>query len=444
MLTYTGHALVDVGIAALTALARRDHPGELTADDLERAADRLEALYTRPGPMRNLARGMVFHNAGYTSSPDAQKQRVYADRVLRSWRPGASTLAGESCLFCGRPAAYRASRQEVPLLNGLAVFNFSPAGRAGIPICGLCSLAFQALPLGCVKSGGGLIAAHSSDERLTFQLAREAVRRMEKALSLPEAEGIPDYRYERTRLVEMLISWLASVERASRQTGEAPSMTGYVFTNAGQAPKIRLYPFSSAVVSFLRRVMNAPDGTLTEAWCRAVASAWVPAAGVDDPAMQRNRLYEAIVSLPDNARWVLRKHLFPTRHWGLVVLFLTKVMAMEPERIALLRRIAERLAGYIRERRAFFFQFSRTNEFSKWRRLLLRAADDHMRQTGQPLITFDEFVQVFTAPPGEINDWRLARDLITLALIEMRAVTVVDDEPLFEEEPEDSDEESER
>lgn len=432
VLYHTGHALVDVGIDVLTVFSELDRAEYVTASDLEAAANFLEHAYTAPGPMRAFARGAVFHNAGYTSSPDPARQRAYADRVLRSWRSG-SPVIDSTCAFCGRPAAYRATRQEVPLLNGLGIYNFSPGAQAGIPICGLCSLAVQALPLGCVKSEGGLLTAYSDDPTITFDLVKACVQHTLKFLSLQEP-SLPGYPFPRTRLIEMVVSWSAAVER---HDAASASLTGYFFTNAGAAPAITIYPLASDVVDFLERVLHHADATLTAAWHRAVARAWEqPKKGSTDLTMQRNRLYEAVLDFPSRTRQVLRRYLYPTGHWGLVALFLVKVMHMDPERIALLRTLGDRFAQYVKGKKAFFYQFSRTDEYARWRRLVLRAADDHIRATATSLITFDEFVQAFTAPPGEINDWRLARDLVTLALIDARAAGSAgqaDEEPLFED-----------
>lgn len=436
MVAFTGHPLIDVGLAALTVFAGHTAPHELNEANLNAMADLLERLYTQPGAMRNFAKGTVFLNAGYTTSADPLKQHAYAERVLRSWRADAPRLEGVNCAFCTQPAAYRATREEVPLLNGREVFNFSPAGRAGIPICGVCSLAMQALPLACLKSGGGLVAAHSSDPRLTLRLAARALKRMLKSVTLGAEEKIPGLPYERTRLVEMLIEWLASAERLSAVDGggRMPSLTGYFFSNNGTAPSVKVYPLESGVVGFLEQVYHNADVSLTAAWNRVVTRAWV--ANKDEPQAtegdaRRNNLYEALLNLPQDARMVLKRYLLRTHHWGLVALYVREVMLMDETRINLLKALGERLAAYVAQKRPFFYAFSRTDEYAKWRRLLLRAADDHKRFQGEDLITFDEFVTAFTAPPGEINDWRLARDLVTLALIEARSSG--DDEPLFED-----------
>lgn len=103
---------------------------------------------------------------------------------------------------------------------------------------------------------------------------------------------------------------------------------------------------------------------------------------------------------------------------------------MTPEEIETLRELGARFGEYARERRAFFYDFSREDNYARWRRHLLRAADDCVRRYNYTLISYDEFVSIFTAPSGEINDWKLPRDLITLLMIESRAGT---EDPLFEE-----------
>lgn len=423
MYELTGQPLVDVGIAALTALAGRDSPDALTPADLERVSARLAGWYTQPGSIRNFAKGSVFHNAGYGfDNPDLQRQHVA--RTLESWRtPGQ---LGEPCAFCGQPAAYRASRRDIPLLNGEALYNFGGRGVAGVPVCGRCSLALQALPFGCMRSGGRLIACHSDDPALTLALARIAVQRAERAITLEGA--LPVFSAERTRLVELLVDWLAALERRSGRQIElsrAPTLTGYLFTNAGTSADIRIYTLDSAVVGFVESALHNADSSLSAAWGFAVEHAWgrakakkdVPPADTDK--MQRpNGLYEALLDLPEQARGFLRKYLLPTRHWGLAALFLRKVMRMEPEQIALLKALGERFAAYAKTHRSFFYPFAREQQYAKWRRHVLNARNDHQRASGEALITFEEFVAAFTAPPGEINDWRLARDLAVLAMLD--------------------------
>lgn len=425
MFNWTGHPLVDVGIAAVTAYCGCSDPEELTENELTAAANYLERLYTQNRAMRGHADGIVFHNSPYVRGSDPQARAAYVKRTLYSWQEGVPGLA-ESCAFCGRPSAYRASRRDVPMLNGQGIINFSPAGRAGLPVCGACSLALHMLPLGCVKSGLNLLAAHSSDPGVTLSLASEALREMLALLALPDLEKLPGVRYERTRLIERMVRWAMKAADAERPA----ALTWYVFSNSGTAPSVRIFPISSAVVGFVRAVKVNPDGTVIDAWERAVARAWVVQPKQSDHDQLPNRLYEALLDLPVGAPALLRRHLLPVKHWGLVELYLRRIMNLTQERIDLLRALGDRFADYAAQKRAFFFQFARTEHYSQWRRALLRAADDASRD-GQTLISFDEFVDVFTAPGGEFNDWRLMRDLIVLRMLEQRAIA--DDEALFDE-----------
>lgn len=422
MLHYTGHPLVDVGIATLTAFSRKDDPEALDAADLEAASRYLWQLYTCPGPMQNLIRGTVFFNAGYYQARSDLREQ-FAQRVLASWYVDASCIPGVRCSFCERTAAYLANREEVPLLNGRHVFNFGGRARAGLPICGMCSLALHMLPLGCVKTGRGLLAAHSEEPILTLGIARRALQQMMQSLSLADVERLPGFPYERTRFVELLVSWMAVMDRRAPDA----SLTGYYFTNYGASPMIQIYRLDASVVSWLDEMQHHADASLSDAWWRVVNSGWTQKKEDVGTEFLSNAVYEAVLTLPAEGRSFFRRFLKYSYHRGLVELFLERILDMSPERIVLLRTLGDRFASYARSKRGFLYEFSRLNDYSRWRRVILRAADD-MARAGRKLITFDEFIDAFTAPPGEINDWRLARDLIALRMIEESGL---DDEPLF-------------
>ena len=425
MCRFTGHPLVDVGIAALTAFAGHLHPEDLTHDDLARAAGWLEAQYVSDTPMGSVARGILVLNSGYFNTG----RPAYIRRVLLGWLPDTPHL-DIPCSFCGQPAIYRATREDIPLLNGRAIINFSPAGRAGVPVCGLCSLAFHMLPAGCFKSGKGLVAVHSDTPALTLDFARQNFLRLQQILTL-NVEKLPGLPYAQTRLAELLAGWLARMER---RRVRPTSLTAYFFSNSGADPFIDIYRVDACALRFLDDVLHPADLTIRSAWNSAVARAWVihPKDSGDD-AQRRNRLYEALLRLPDDTTGFLRRYLLPARCWGLVESYLRKVMNVQENDIVLLRAVGARLADYARHKNSFFYDFSRINDYAQFRRVVLRAADDAARKDGQPLLTFDEFIALFTYRAGEHWDWRLARDLITLLMIEARAVPA--DEALFDDDP---------
>jgi len=432
----TGHALIDIGEATLHSMASCHPDAELDTSDLLGLADWLAQYYTTKGPLQNLIRGAAFFNAGYYQPNDAIRL-PFVEKVLYGWRLHPDDLLDEPCAFCDESAAYLANREQVPLLNGRGVFNFSPSGRAGLPICGRCSLAIQALPLGCLKSGGRLIAAYSDDPLLTFRLANDNVRRVMQLLSLPEVEKLPGRPFERTRFVEMLVSWLATAERRS---GGAASLTAYCFTNYGASPSISIYRMDACVIRWVEAVIHHPDEAVRSAWWRAVQSNWrKPKQKQSGSVEMPNPFYEALLSLPVNAVGVLRQYILPGRSWQFATTYLEGIMQMTKEEIERIRLIGERFSVYARERRGFFYEFSREDNFASWRRKVLRAADDCSRRYDRMLISYEEFTDLFIPREDEYNNWRLIRDLITLLMLEARVNDAED--PLFE--PDDEIEETE-
>src|SRR5690606_34615206 len=130
---------------------------------------------------------VAFPNSGFTNpafEKSPERRQAYAARVLRAFRAGTPELAGERCVFTGRPAVAlafgeseslppgRAFRQHIPLLTGEGVVNFHPYGDAGLPVSGVALLAIQAFPLGCAKVRGRLLAVHADDPALTLSFAR--------------------------------------------------------------------------------------------------------------------------------------------------------------------------------------------------------------------------------------------------------------------------------
>ncbi|MGB3060161.1 MAG: type I-B CRISPR-associated protein Cas8b1/Cst1, partial [Anaerolineae bacterium] len=101
MIRFTGHPLVDVGVAVITLFNRRQRPEELTEADLERMADYVTAEYVRQ-PLKSFLT-VAFPNSGFTQpafEKTPERRLTYANLVARAYRqeqaPGA-----ETCVFTG-------------------------------------------------------------------------------------------------------------------------------------------------------------------------------------------------------------------------------------------------------------------------------------------------------------------------------------------------------
>ena len=148
-LEWTGHPLIDVGIATLCAMANKRAPGDLTLKDLDQAAREMKEYYF--SGLMNSYLTCVFMNSAYVQPNMREEEKAaYEKRVLFAHRwDGDKQTAGLSCVFSGRQASHLIHRGQMPMLTGEDVLNFFPAGQGGLAIAGPFLVALQALPLGC-------------------------------------------------------------------------------------------------------------------------------------------------------------------------------------------------------------------------------------------------------------------------------------------------------
>lgn len=272
MLSYTGHPLVDVGVATITAFAGKKEPSSLTLADLDKIADYMERNYI-VDPLKSFLT-VAFPNSGFTQpafEKEPEKRKVYAQRVLRAYRPETPTLK-DLCVFTGKPAVAvsfdvkgnlpegRVFRQHVPLLTGEGCINFHPYGDAGLTVSGEALLAIQALPLGCAKVGGRLLAVHADDPDLSYRFARHFLEQNRKAIQtaqLAKEKKLPEPEH---RVATLLIETFLRVQEEQHQAADenrAVSVTAYHFTNIGQTPKVDLYHLPLEIGDFLIAAMSA-------------------------------------------------------------------------------------------------------------------------------------------------------------------------------------------
>ncbi len=460
---YTGHPFVDVGVATITAFAGKRHPEDLTEADLDAIAEYMRENYV-VDPLKSFLT-VAFPNSGFTQpayNKSPEKRLIYANRVLGAYKANAPRMDVPG-IFTGRPASAlpldvkgklppgRTYRQHIPLLTGEGVINFFPYGDAGLPVSGEALLALQAMPLGCAKTQGRLLAVHSDDSDITFRFAREFLRRNRKAIQVVRDAGgkkLPEpKRRTATFFVETLIS-LESERQKSERRGRPASVTAYHFTNSGQGVDLDIYRFPMEVLDFVR---TAISGSYKETWDRLVLRGWEitrpkrsKTGGKPElPEPRYNVFYEDLLTLPDAYPAFIRTYFLriPRRRvgkgdprstyslqndltlisWKMVDLFLRKVVHMERERIEQIRKLGDTLAEYVAEEndRRFFQTFMTAGRYEYMRIALIKASNALVKRGKPPLVTFDQFVEIFEE--GEdlpYNDWRLARDLVLIRMIE--------------------------
>ena len=463
MLEYTGHPFVDVGIATIVAFVGKTRPQELTEADLEAIAEYMRKNYV-VNPLKSFLT-VAFPNSGFTQpayNKQPEKRQIYAQRVLGAFRSDAPRLRVPG-VFTGKPATAlsldvkgtlppgRTFRQHIPLLTGEDIINFFPYGDAGLPISGEALLALQALPLGCAKAGGRLLAVHSDDPDITLRFARRFLQHNRKAIQVAQAMGSKKMPETPQRALTFFVHTLLDLEqerqRHERQQRPA-SVTAYHFSNSGQGVDLDIYHLPMEVLDFIRAAITP---TYKPAWSALVERGWEitrakskrKARAEDAPQPRYNVVYEDLLQLPENAAFFIRTYFLrrPTRvrnkkdprstyslrsdldiiSWPLLELFLRKVVIMDKTRIEHIRTLGDTLAEYVRTEndRRFFHTFLTAGHYDHLRNALIKASIARMKRGEPPLITFDQFIAIFEE--GEnlpYFDWRLARDLVLIRMIE--------------------------
>lgn len=494
MLRYTGHPFVDTGFAAITAFVHKQFPHEVNLEDLEQVITYIEHNYVCP-PLRNYLTMAFTSNAWFTqdaynpekpglsSEEQARRQatrNAWAYRHLRQWQgpspegimdlgaPYESEAAYQDvCVFTGESALRSPlsskllpGRAQIPLAQGDDAINFLPYGHPGLPISGLALLALQFFPLACARCGVGLLAVHTDNEALLYQLTSVLLQQNMRAIIAAQAaheERLPRLiRSPKTLLVELLVE--LERQRSSREEEQEPaSLSAYNFNN-GKAPDLVIYHLPLEIVQFLQ-VVATP--TYKTAWERLVQRSWQMAEqarqsggkqgrgaqtkgkGAQAWEPRSNFLYEDLFDLPAQAPRFIRTYFLriprhtgsptdPRRQyslrtdiesvqWPLFELFLERIIRMDSTRLAQIRALGDGLAIYVRRQggKRFFRHFFTEQRPAVFRGLLIKANIAHVKDGQAALFDLDAYIEVFEEGDEVMRpDWRLARDLVLIRMID--------------------------
>jgi CRISPR-associated protein Cst1 len=496
LLKWTGHPLVDVGMAAVCAMVGREDPTLLTLDDLDRAAEEMREHYFSGSMISYLT--CVFMNSEYVQPgagpKKAESRKKYAERVLYAHRwPGDGDAKGLRCAFSGDEATHLIHRGQMPLLTGEDVLNFYPAGVGALPIRGPYLTALQALPLGGRRTEGKLLVAHADEGFLTVALARRYLNDNRRLLALAKAEALPpvegpDEKLEReqaswdtvkkrpkypdAKSAQSLVAWdLMEVWDEKHLSAGGPvrvSVTVYWLSNSGQGPSLEIYPLPSNLLRFL---VLASGAETRKGWRGLVARGWQdPGKGAKKaspvgggPGRSRNAVLADLLAVYENGfcdldagRRFVRRHLLSEMQeqirrgldceWSLISLFLKEVFGMEQERVDAIRSFADRLAQHIQRRndRGLFRSLVYSKRPWEFRNALTKAQRNEFLDNRELLFGLDEYLNVFEAEDNVGKyDWSLTRDLISIRLIEqLQRSGYLSEDMLKEEESEELEVES--
>ncbi len=417
-LRYVGHPFVDVGVAAITAFVAKRTPAEITLEDLIHVADYLKDIYSSIKVVQGQLT-TLFPNSGFTQpSYNAEQKTEYANMLLYGFLPNAPKLDVACSFFPEKPAYLYAHRQFVPLLSPDGAINFLPEGRQrGIPVSGEAVLTVAAVLLGAYRCKNWLIfheTSPSSDIDMTLIMAREAMKANTQMVEV--VRGHPDTKWTtlkkpRQVYIDRILAAQSTINRRHAKLGD---VTGYHFSNYGPNPDLEMIRLESSVWDFIGTARYDAEA----AW-----NLFLAAGQVDK---EYNRAYDALFDLPHQYNRFMEL-LKQVADWNFTEIFLRKVVKMNQRRIQLLKDLGDRLVAYVdtyerdgkgRIKFGFYYNFARTNKPGDFRKLVLEACDVAYRKGNHTLITADEFVLAFESPEDRYESWTLARDLITLRILE--------------------------
>lgn len=476
-LAWTGHALVDVGIAGLVVFAEKNAPGELTLEDLDRASEWMVDHYY--SGLLGTYLSCVFMNASFVQpSEGAEKKQAFLDNYVRAHRAKARPEVAEMrCVFSGQPATSPMVRTHLPLFSGEGVMNFRPDGGSSVPVAGAYIVAILFLPMASRRSEGSLLCVHADDDTLTLRFARRylADNRRLIGLALPTVRAPTHTGFDRE-----LAMWDATKKRYKMADAKGPrslvvqdlteiagealpndlrprpsALTAYLLSNSGQGPSLEIFHVPSGVVAFVARASGA--GT-ANAWKSIVTRFWplsqkddgdagastkkptkkkggVPIAG--RAGWTRNPAFEKLCAIFEAgftdraaaASW-LREFVLgrrsgasqerarygqgDARNWKLAGLFLKEVLGMKDGRINAIREFSDKLAAWINKKGDK--RLYRALVFDKLNELQHHLRRVQRESAGSDLLFgLDEYRNVWLHEDG---DRYLVRDLICIRVIE--------------------------
>lgn len=455
-LHWTGHPLVDMGVAGLTVFARKRRPEEVTGADLEEFILWAADMYLTPELKSWISVVFTSNFPTAVQQTGSEERRKLIIDFLSSFKMEQS-FADTNCTFFNRKAQLLASRELVPMLTGREPMNFFPDGKARLPVSGLAITALQGLSVASPLVEGRAMVIAPDDQRLLIPLVQrwQAEIRTRAQFSQTSGEKCLGWTSPRSRLVEQLVEIERLRERNDTFKGSfSGGVTVYHISNSGQGPGITIYTLEIPVIGFIRKAQGI---NYRESWNHMIHGNWNDASKKDkDPIYgRRNRVYEALFSLPQDSAVFIHSYFFkilrdqlkeenlprtkkqsqrgsgeevspePVSYavplWGLLELFLREVLGMEQSRIQAIRSLGNRLAGAVKDendRRLFRRIYSARKPFEV-RQLLIQIGMRHLKTGLEPAVGFEEYLTIFEEGDELARaDFGLAWDLTRIRVIE--------------------------
>ncbi|WP_322779164.1 hypothetical protein [Frankia sp. Cas4] len=289
VLACTHHPIQRSGAWAVTTLAGRDRPDEVTAADLDAVAARIVRDVVRAStaakdhPAYDWWKVLyaLFPNAKPTHASRPRDAAVLTGEVERFFAVDRAADTLRPCVFCGAMAGTLWAKSMLPMFDTTKFRNTLPPGVAGWPVCRACRIAVWAMPYGAaVTAGSATVLTCDNDliERDYVTTNCERAARIQQAgFSSLSSNSSP----------ETVTLWALRTYARRPETQPRPvATTLWMFKNDNQEPWLRVTATRLAVVRFLRALPTEPAAyrgwrRLERAMTRRAADGTVVRSGRD-------------------------------------------------------------------------------------------------------------------------------------------------------------------
>ncbi|MCX8112404.1 MAG: hypothetical protein N3E49_04300 [Bacteroidia bacterium] len=481
-LRWLGEPLLDAGLAYLLIHSNKRDPKLITEEDWRAWLTKIEDDYKGGFVDRLLSVAFTQNGFNNPSWKSGGGREVKISEIFGLAKEGKNYKGASSeprplpevkCAFYeDEPAVILIGRDRFPLLPERRSLNFTLNGSGYLPV--------SQWALGCILGfiyvapliSGRLLVPASLEPQLLLRAAEALYHKYVSLLIKMAREGGKlEIKNPLSRFGEVLEEILS----VSEEGDEGFPIQAFYFSNSGQDPDAEIYWYVSAVQTFLRRVRAE---RYYPAWRAFLHSFWVveeKRGGLTVPEQvreslppekqtssksisahqSRNLIYEVLPDLPEAAPLFIRfffkgyayrslnlvrgyrrvayggslalPHLDYKPIWEVVELFVEVFLpSMTQEQIDIIKRLAADLASLVttgREPRAhkklLGLGGSQVSRYDVWRVLLIRLLRKALSSEGKLLFSLDEYLTLFETAEGyPERNWKLARDLLQIALIE--------------------------
>jgi len=449
LLAWTGNPFVDCGIAAIMAYRKKKQLEDISIDDLNEVGELLQKVYVTeswssvlysvfvnhplsqssynlwevfeketgeivpPLLMIQKAKKLIAEHPNFdyrfASNQTADKKREAFRKFIGNLLKGATPL-GEigNCIACGRrDTREQKNRQHIPMTGSGGVLNFFSFTTGGADYCDICTFVVHCSPLTYYSCGKRLALLHSNSPKVMRRWAARTIADMQQQIASGGFTGCFNEGYTNPQNARFHLAQDLIVRAEDDWQVENPSLRLYYFTNYIQGPELDIYDLPAPVFKFIAEVRRHPR---FRDWKRIVNRSFyfvkkgrrinlsVESKQEREYKNSKNQIYQDLLA----GRSILHRFINTKLHkaygdFSLLAVYLREVLSMDKTRIETVRKVADKIAIFIRHSPKGERRLRNLEESVKFRdfcNVLRRISKERLAdKPEEPLFTFDEFAE---------------------------------------------------